>query len=169
MCPWEGLHLSYVPVVESYQACQLGGQSKLTHTQIKHIHTHTKCLDTEGVTVCFIPVPEVVGGHRLTAIVIDLSPWVEYEFRVLASNTIGTGEPSKPSKQARTKGTCMYCMSRKKVSLCLFQKCVSCLLVLPFEDKHNWLLFVFLPRITLEDRYYSHVCLLNMRMQSGDG
>uniref|UniRef100_A0A7N8Y920 Contactin 4 n=1 Tax=Mastacembelus armatus TaxID=205130 RepID=A0A7N8Y920_9TELE len=50
-------------------------------------------------------VPEVVGGHRLTATVIDLSPWVEYEFRVLASNTIGTGEPSKPSKQARTKGT----------------------------------------------------------------
>uniref|UniRef100_A0A665W9F9 Contactin 4 n=1 Tax=Echeneis naucrates TaxID=173247 RepID=A0A665W9F9_ECHNA len=45
------------------------------------------------------------GGHRLTATVIDLSPWVEYEFRVLASNTIGTGEPSKPSKQARTKGT----------------------------------------------------------------
>uniref|UniRef100_A0A672H149 Contactin-4-like n=1 Tax=Salarias fasciatus TaxID=181472 RepID=A0A672H149_SALFA len=48
-------------------------------------------------------VPEVVGGHRLTATVIDLSPWVEYEFRVLASNTIGTGEPSKPSEQARTK------------------------------------------------------------------
>ncbi|KAK5934569.1 hypothetical protein CgunFtcFv8_014959 [Champsocephalus gunnari] len=50
-------------------------------------------------------VPEVVGGHRLTATVIDLSPWVEYEYRVLAGNTIGTGEPSKPSKQARTKGT----------------------------------------------------------------
>ncbi|XP_061641967.1 contactin-4-like isoform X1 [Phyllopteryx taeniolatus] len=50
-------------------------------------------------------VPEMVGGHRLTATVIDLSPWVDYEFRVLASNTIGTGEPSKPSKQAKTKGT----------------------------------------------------------------
>lgn len=50
-------------------------------------------------------VPEVVGGQRLTATVIDLSPWVEYEFRVLASNAIGTGEPSKPSKQARTKAT----------------------------------------------------------------
>uniref|UniRef100_A0A3P8VEB8 Contactin 4 n=1 Tax=Cynoglossus semilaevis TaxID=244447 RepID=A0A3P8VEB8_CYNSE len=50
-------------------------------------------------------VPEVVGGNRLTATVIDLSPWVEYEFRVVASNTIGTGEPSKPSKQAKTKGT----------------------------------------------------------------
>uniref|UniRef100_A0AAY4D3L5 Contactin 4 n=1 Tax=Denticeps clupeoides TaxID=299321 RepID=A0AAY4D3L5_9TELE len=48
-------------------------------------------------------VPEVVGGRRLTATVTDLSPWVEYEFRVLASNTIGTGEPSRPSRQARTK------------------------------------------------------------------
>lgn len=55
-----------------------------------------------------MPVPEVVGGHQLTATVIDLSPWVEYEFRVLASSSIGTGEPSKPSKQARTKATCTY-------------------------------------------------------------
>ncbi|XP_049335418.1 contactin-4 [Astyanax mexicanus] len=50
-------------------------------------------------------VPEEVGGRRLTATVIELSPWVEYEFRVLASNELGTGEPSKPSKQARTKET----------------------------------------------------------------
>ncbi|XP_066519423.1 contactin-4 [Hoplias malabaricus] len=50
-------------------------------------------------------VPEEVGGRRLSAIVIELSPWVEYEFRVLASNALGTGEPSKPSKQVRTKET----------------------------------------------------------------
>ncbi|XP_068588742.1 contactin-4 isoform X3 [Cebidichthys violaceus] len=48
-------------------------------------------------------VPELLGGKQLSSSVIDLSPWVEYEFRVLATNSIGTGEPSKPSKKARTK------------------------------------------------------------------
>ncbi|XP_028265967.1 contactin-4 [Parambassis ranga] len=50
-------------------------------------------------------VPELLGGKQLSSTVIDLSPWVEYEFRVLATNSIGTGEPSKPSKKARTKET----------------------------------------------------------------
>uniref|UniRef100_A0A7N6AWG5 Contactin 3a, tandem duplicate 1 n=1 Tax=Anabas testudineus TaxID=64144 RepID=A0A7N6AWG5_ANATE len=48
-------------------------------------------------------VPEMLRGKQLSASVTELSPWVEYEFRVLATNTIGTGEPSKPSKKARTK------------------------------------------------------------------
>ncbi|XP_068610184.1 contactin-4-like [Brachionichthys hirsutus] len=48
-------------------------------------------------------VPEVLAGKQMSATVIDLSPWVEYEFRVLAANTVGAGEPSQPSKKARTK------------------------------------------------------------------
>ncbi|KAI4881925.1 hypothetical protein NFI96_021095 [Prochilodus magdalenae] len=50
-------------------------------------------------------VPEILGRNQLAARVTDLSPWVEYEFRVLATNGIGTGEPSKPSKKIRTKDT----------------------------------------------------------------
>uniref|UniRef100_A0A4W4F1R6 Contactin 3a, tandem duplicate 1 n=1 Tax=Electrophorus electricus TaxID=8005 RepID=A0A4W4F1R6_ELEEL len=48
-------------------------------------------------------VPGILGRSQLTARVTELSPWVEYEFRVLATNTIGTGEPSTPSKEIRTK------------------------------------------------------------------
>ncbi|XP_061638424.1 contactin-4 isoform X3 [Phyllopteryx taeniolatus] len=50
-------------------------------------------------------VPELLDGKQLSATVIDLNPWVEYEFRVLATNSIGTGEPSKASRKARTKDT----------------------------------------------------------------
>lgn len=34
---------------------------------------------------------------------VELNPWVEYEFRVVASNAIGTGDPSTPSRGVRTK------------------------------------------------------------------
>uniref|UniRef100_A0A4W6CA17 Contactin 3a, tandem duplicate 1 n=1 Tax=Lates calcarifer TaxID=8187 RepID=A0A4W6CA17_LATCA len=57
-------------------------------------------------------VPELLGGKQLSATVTDLSPWVEYEFRVLATNSIGTGEPSKPSKKARTKEIVCVIVSR---------------------------------------------------------
>ncbi|XP_057673315.1 contactin-4 isoform X2 [Corythoichthys intestinalis] len=50
-------------------------------------------------------VPEGLSGKHLSATVIGLNPWVEYEFRVLATNSIGTGEPSKASRKARTKDT----------------------------------------------------------------
>ncbi|XP_010072854.1 PREDICTED: contactin-6 [Pterocles gutturalis] len=48
-------------------------------------------------------VPEVINGRTHTATAVDLSPWVEYEFRVVANNSIGIGEPSRPSALLKTK------------------------------------------------------------------
>uniref|UniRef100_A0A3Q2C979 Fibronectin type-III domain-containing protein n=1 Tax=Cyprinodon variegatus TaxID=28743 RepID=A0A3Q2C979_CYPVA len=48
-------------------------------------------------------VPDPVPGQMMHATVKDLSPWVEYQFRVLAINSVGVGEPSIPSEQIRTK------------------------------------------------------------------
>lgn len=47
-------------------------------------------------------VPESIDGKTRTATVVELNPWVEYEFRVVASNKIGGGEPSLPSEKVRT-------------------------------------------------------------------
>lgn len=38
----------------------------------------------------------------MTATVVDLNAWVEYEFRVLAKNSVGVGEPSPVSVRTRT-------------------------------------------------------------------
>lgn len=48
------------------------------------------------------PVPEVINGNLLTATVVGLNAWVEYEFRVVARNTVGLGEPSPASTKTRT-------------------------------------------------------------------
>uniref|UniRef100_A0A667YB88 Contactin 3b n=1 Tax=Myripristis murdjan TaxID=586833 RepID=A0A667YB88_9TELE len=47
-------------------------------------------------------VPEVINGNMLTATVVGLNAWVEYEFRVVARNSVGMGEPSPASAKTRT-------------------------------------------------------------------
>lgn len=46
--------------------------------------------------------PAVVEGNAESATVVDLFPWTDYEFRVIATNTLGTGEPSSPSPKDKT-------------------------------------------------------------------
>lgn len=53
----------------------------------------------------FVLVPEILNGQMYNATVVGLIPWVEYEFRVLAGNSIGIGEPSKASELLRTKAS----------------------------------------------------------------
>uniref|UniRef100_A0A672S6D0 Contactin-5 n=1 Tax=Sinocyclocheilus grahami TaxID=75366 RepID=A0A672S6D0_SINGR len=47
--------------------------------------------------------PEPVTGNMESAMAVELNPWVEYEFRVVATNGIGTGDPSASSRAVRTK------------------------------------------------------------------
>ncbi|NWJ04673.1 CNTN2 protein, partial [Crypturellus undulatus] len=47
--------------------------------------------------------PANIEGNAETAQVLNLIPWMDYEFRVLASNILGVGEPSLPSSTIRTK------------------------------------------------------------------
>ncbi|XP_068001345.1 contactin-5 isoform X2 [Melanerpes formicivorus] len=47
-------------------------------------------------------VPDVISGDMESAMAVELNPWVEYEFRVVATNKIGTGDPSAPSRVIRT-------------------------------------------------------------------
>ncbi|XP_050956527.1 contactin-1a [Labeo rohita] len=47
--------------------------------------------------------PVNVEGNAEMATVINLTPWTEYEFRVIATNTLGTGPPSDPSPKITTR------------------------------------------------------------------
>ncbi|XP_043572414.1 contactin-2 [Chiloscyllium plagiosum] len=48
-------------------------------------------------------VPQHIEGNAETAWVINLTPWMDYEFRVIAKNILGTGDPSLPSQTIRTR------------------------------------------------------------------
>jgi len=54
--------------------------------------------------IYFVLEPSDIEGNMESATVIDLIPWMEYEFRIIATNTLGTGEPSMPSQRIRTEG-----------------------------------------------------------------
>ncbi|XP_060770609.1 contactin-1a [Neoarius graeffei] len=49
-----------------------------------------------------ITSPPNVEGNAEMVTVVELLPWTEYEFRVIATNTLGTGEPSEPSSKITT-------------------------------------------------------------------
>lgn len=59
-----------------------------------HVNKHTSALRT--------PDPVNIEGNAESARVMGLMPWMDYEFQVIASNILGSGEPSVPSHTIRT-------------------------------------------------------------------
>lgn len=72
-------------------------------------------------------VPEVVNGNMLTATVVGLNAWVEHEFRVVARNAVGLGEPSPASAKSRTEDASMYIKKMKATHINRY--------------KHRWISF----------------------------
>lgn len=72
-----------------------------TALYLKPIYQNNFVETTVGFVYLF-SVPEMIDGNTLTATVVDLNAWVEYEFRVLARNSVGVGEPSPASLKTRT-------------------------------------------------------------------
>lgn len=66
------------------------------------------CSAVFNYCLCLYLDPSIVDGNVESAKVIDLIPWMEYEFRVMATNILGTGDPSIPSQKIRTEGSRTY-------------------------------------------------------------
>ncbi|KAF7250092.1 Contactin-6 [Varanus komodoensis] len=93
---------------------RVGGESvgdlMIRNIQLNHSGKYTCTVKTamdilSETAEIIVRVPEVINGQTHTATVVDLNPWVEYEFRVVAGNSVGIGEPSTPSELLRTKAS----------------------------------------------------------------
>lgn len=76
--------------------------------------------------MCVSPAdPPHITGDMESAVAVDLNPWVEYEFRVVATNAISTGDPSAPSSVVQSQeagmmatcAVCVACQSRLNVEV----------------------------------------------------
>lgn len=53
-----------------------------------------------------LSAPTFLDGNVEKAEVTDLYPWMEYQFRVIATNEYGSGEASIPSLKIKTWDAC---------------------------------------------------------------
>lgn len=52
--------------------------------------------------LCLLSAPSFLDGSVERAEVTDLYPWLEYQFRIIATNEHGSGEASIPSLKIKT-------------------------------------------------------------------
>jgi hypothetical protein len=85
-----------------YGGCHMRAGTKKGHSPSVYLLHPT---NEQMLTQCpwGLADPANVEGNAETAQVLGLTPWMDYQFRVLASNILGTGEPSGPSSRIRTK------------------------------------------------------------------
>lgn len=95
------------PFTVGWQAVDTGNTDQTLCWQLKRLLSEHFPCDPLKQTVLFA-VPEVINGNTLTATVVGLNAWVEYEFRVVARNTVGLGEPSPASAKTRTEDSGMW-------------------------------------------------------------
>lgn len=90
------------PFSVGWQAARTGkGSGRCRGHLSVDCHSAPNHVDSDLSDLLFV-APEVIDGNTHTATVVELNPWVEYEFRVVASNRLGGGEPSLPSEKVRT-------------------------------------------------------------------
>ncbi|XP_062403149.1 contactin-1a isoform X2 [Sardina pilchardus] len=77
-------------------------QGKDNHSPISKYTIQYRDMRSGGQWKDAVTSPPNVEGNTETASVVDLIPYTEYEFRVIATNTLGTGEPSDPSQKVIT-------------------------------------------------------------------
>ncbi|XP_012697891.1 contactin-1a [Clupea harengus] len=77
-------------------------QGKDNHSPISKYTIQYRDLRSAGEWREAVTSPPIVEGNAETATVDGLIPYSEYEFRVIATNTLGTGDPSDPSRKVTT-------------------------------------------------------------------
>lgn len=108
--------------------CLEGSGPYCACSDMRLLFTPLALLALFGLFLCFWVIdPANIEGNAETAQVVNLIPWMDYEFRVLASNILGTGEPSVPSAKICTKeaGEYIYFLRKKSGSSCMTGLCIQ--------------------------------------------
>ncbi|XP_078064407.1 contactin-5-like, partial [Mustelus asterias] len=84
-----------VEEISSTTATLSWARGRDNHSPVTHYRIQARSpfsLGWQSVTT----VPDPIAGTLESAMAVELNPWIDYEFRVVATNRVGTGDPSLP-------------------------------------------------------------------------